>query len=107
MTDDIVILYTTWPDAQMAQAAASNMLERRLCACVNIGAPHTALYHWDGAIAQSTEVAALFKTTMAKAETLCDALQTAHPYNVPCILALDINSAGSNPAFLQWVADQV
>ena len=37
--DEAMILYTTWPDAETAQAAGAAAVETGLAACVNVFAP--------------------------------------------------------------------
>ena len=32
---DIILVYTTWPDAKTADTAAADLVKRRLAACAN------------------------------------------------------------------------
>ena len=101
---DVVVLYTTWPDPETAEAAAAEAIAERLCACANIQAAMTSIYRWEGAIERAVETPALFKTTAAKAHALCAFLTGKHPHHTPCVLALKPGEEGSNPAFLAWIA---
>ena len=45
-----LLVLTNLPDAGQAQALAAALVEARLAACVNILAPCTSVYRWNGAI---------------------------------------------------------
>jgi periplasmic divalent cation tolerance protein len=101
--DESVILYTTWPDAETAEAFAAEAVADRLAACANLLAPMISIYRWEGAIERSAEVPMLLKTTVAAAPRLRDRLLTRHPYEVPCVLALRVDEALSASAFADWI----
>ena len=103
---DAVVLYTTWPDAETAEAAAAEAIAERLCACANIQSPMTSIYRWQGAIERTAEIPVLFKTTAAKAHALCRFLTVRHPHETPCVLALKPGEEGSNPQFLAWIGSE-
>ena len=102
----IVLLYTTWPDAETAEAAAAEAVAERLCACANIQQPMESIYHWQGAIERAGEIPVLFKTSVETAPALRDWLVARHPYKTPCVVALPVESALSNDGFLIWVAQE-
>lgn len=105
--DEAVILYTTWPDAETAQAFGAAAVEARLAACANVLAPMTSIYRWQGALEQTAETPMLLKTTAAAADRLRDMIVARHPYETPCVVALAVGKTGSNPAFLQWIGEQI
>lgn len=100
-----VLLYTTWPDAAAAAAAARTLVEERLAACINILGPVASVYRWQGAIEAADEVVVLLKTTQGRVAALKAALPTVHPYEVPELLVLPI--ADGLPPYLAWVAAAV
>jgi periplasmic divalent cation tolerance protein len=102
--EETLLVYTTWPDADTAGAAARAAVEARSAACANILAPMTSVYRWEGAVEQASETPVLFKTTGAAVEGLRALILARHPYDLPCFLVLEIEKAGSHPAFLQWIA---
>ena len=63
--DELVVLYTTWPDAETAEAFARRAVEERLAACANVMAPMRSIYRWDGEIQSEVEIPMLLKTTAA------------------------------------------
>lgn len=103
---EAVILYTTWPDADTARACAAAAVEARLCACANILAPMTSVYRWDGTVETAAEVPVLFKTTADRAGACRALILARHPYELPCVIALPVGTSGSNPAFLDWIANE-
>jgi periplasmic divalent cation tolerance protein len=105
--DDAVILYTTWPDAETAQAFGRAAVEAKLAACANVLAPMVSIYRWQGAVEQTAETPMLLKTTAAAADRLRDLILARHPYETPCVVALAVREAGSNPAFLRWIGEEI
>jgi len=101
---EIVLVYTTWPDARTAEAAGLAAVSERLAACANVLAPMRSVYWWKGAVEGSEETPMLLKTTRAQAARLRDFLIARHPYDLPAVVALDIASDASHAAFLNWVA---
>ena len=105
--EELVILYTTWPDADTAEAVGRAAVETMLAACANVLGPMRSIYRWDGAVQSEAETPMLLKTTAAAAPSLTAFLLERHPYETPCIVALDALKEGSNPAFADWVVRQI
>jgi len=101
--DEVVFLYTTWPDAETAEAAAVDAVEQRLAACANLMAPMPSVYRWEGKIERTEEIPVIFKTTARVAAELSRRLVQRHPYDTPAIAALPVAMDGSNPGFLAWI----
>lgn len=106
MQDEIVLVYTTWPDAETAERFAAEAVAERLCACANVGAAVRSIYHWEGAVERAMETPVLFKTTAARAPALRDQILARHPYNTPAAVVLPVRIEGSNPAFLDWICGE-
>ncbi|HYF22136.1 MAG TPA: divalent-cation tolerance protein CutA [Caulobacteraceae bacterium] len=104
--DEVLFLYTTWPDAETAETFAAEAVAERLAACANVLAPMRAIYRWKGAVERAAEVPMILKATTATAEALKALLLERHPYEVPCLVALPVAPEGSNPEFLAWVVEQ-
>ena len=56
-----VFVYTTYPSVVEAERAGRVLVERRLCACVNILPGMISLYWWQGAIERGDEVVMIIK----------------------------------------------
>lgn len=98
----LVTLYCVFPDAEEAQRIGRTVVEESLAACVNILAPCHSIYRWQGAVEESQEVPALFKTTDAVADRLIERLAVLHSYDVPTITVWPIDRALGDTA--EWVA---
>lgn len=97
-----LLVLTTLPDAESAQAVARRLIELRLAACVNIMAPCQSIYRWQGAVEAATEVPLVIKTQYACYPALEAALRQHHPYTLPEIVALPVVTG--LPDYLAWVA---
>ena len=51
-----VFVYTTYPSIVEAERAGRALVERRLCACVNILPGMISYYWWEGAVERGEEV---------------------------------------------------
>ena len=63
-----VFVYTTYPSIVEAEQAGRALVERRLCACVNIYPGMISYYWWQGAIDRGEEVTMIIKTRASLAE---------------------------------------
>lgn len=100
--DELVILYTTWPDAETAEACGRRAVEEKLAACANVLAPMRSIYRWEGEIQVEPETAMLLKTTTGAAPRLRDLILKYSPYDVPCIVAWPVDAQSCNPAYVSW-----
>ena len=102
--DTPLLVLTNLPDTDAARMLASRLVEARLAACINIQAPCTSVYRWEGQMEAATEVPLLIKTTAARYPALEAAIRAGHPYELPEIIAVPI--AAGLPAYLGWVATE-
>jgi uncharacterized protein involved in tolerance to divalent cations len=56
-----VFVYTTYPSIVEAEQAGRALVERRLCACVNIYPGMISYYWWQGAIDRGEEVTMIYQ----------------------------------------------
>jgi len=101
---DFCFIYSTFPDADSAHAAARALLAQKLAACVNVYPPMTSFYVWQGEKQEETEVAVFIKTRRGLADKAIAALRPLHPYSTPCFLILPIE--GGNSDYLAWIRAQ-
>lgn len=99
-----LLILTNLPDAASAQALATMLVSGRLAACVNVLAPCSSVYRWQGAIENAQEVPLLIKTTAARYADLEAAIRAAHPYELPEIIAVPITHG--LPDYLDWVVTE-
>lgn len=94
-------MITNLPDRASAERLADALIAQRLAACVNILSPCRSVYRWKDAVQHDEEHPVFVKTTRDRYGELEAAIRSAHPYELPEIIALPI--AQGLPAYLQWV----
>jgi periplasmic divalent cation tolerance protein len=99
-----LLVFTNLPDRAAAERLADGLIAQRLAACVNILAPCRSLYRWKGAVQHDEEHPMLIKTTTERYPALEAAIRAGHPYELPEIVAVNIERG--LPAYLGWVADE-
>lgn len=102
--EDVLLVMTNMPNAESACALAALLVERRLAACVNCMPGVRSTYRWQGAIEEAEETGLLIKTTAARYAELEAAIQSAHPYELPEIIAVPL--AAGLPAYTAWIAQE-
>ena len=103
MTDDALLVMSTFPDAETARRIARELVTEHLAACANLLPAVQSIYRWEGKVEEATETMVFFKTTRARFAELQARLKAAHPYDVPEIIALPIGDG--QPEYLRWVRE--
>ena len=101
MATAAILVLTSLPDAEAARKLAHDLVEARLAACVQIGAPVESLYHWRGRLETAREVPLAIKASADAWPDLERAIRAGHPYELPEIVAVSL-SHGS-PDYLAWI----
>ena len=97
----VLLVHCTCPDDAVARRIARSLVEHRLAACVNVGAPVFSVYRWDGAVRDATEVPLVIKTTRERFDEMKVHLLMLHPYELPEILAVE--PAAGLDRYLDWI----
>jgi uncharacterized protein involved in tolerance to divalent cations len=101
--DQIVEVRISAPDAAVAQALASGLVERRLAACAQVLGPISSTYWWEGAVETAQEHLVLAKTTAGRFEDIREHVRSEHPYDNPEILAVPVTAAAD--PYAAWLRD--
>jgi len=101
MTDKIVIL-STCSSGEEAEKVARALLEAQLAACVNIVPGARSLYRWQGAIESAAEFLLVIKSSRELFDAAKKAIEAAHSYEVPEVLALPVVDGADN--YMNWLA---
>ena len=96
-----VFVYTTYPSLVEAEKAGHALVEQRLAACVNVLPGMVSHYWWQGKIERGEEVVMIIKTRASLAERVRDAVKAGHPYTVPAILVISLESV--EETYLGWI----
>jgi periplasmic divalent cation tolerance protein len=99
-----VILYTTIDNLNIGKKIVKKLLEERLIACANIF-PITSYYWWNNKIEKGKEYGIFLKTKKEKYQTIEKKIKELHPYEVPCLLELNINRGYKK--YLDWLAKEL
>jgi periplasmic divalent cation tolerance protein len=93
------------PDEATAINIAENIVAQRLAACVNILPESYSIYHWQGNVESAKEHMMLIKTLQSHYPSLEKVITSLHPYDVPEIISIDINSG--LPHYLKWIESSI
>jgi periplasmic divalent cation tolerance protein len=105
MTNDPQIVLCTVPDEAVAKQIASALVTEQLAACINIVPGITSIYRWKGAIESDMELLLIMKTTAAVYPQLQDRISAMHPYDLPEIIAVSLDSG--LPEYLAWITNSL
>ncbi len=84
----MLIVLTTTPNIDEAEALAEKLVDARLAACVQILPQMTSVYVWEGKVQKEPEHLLLIKTLPEKWDELRDFITANHSYTVPEIVAI-------------------
>ena len=130
-TPALRLVLTTLPDAEIAGRLAHELVEAGLAACVNVLSPCRSIYRWQdnsapgsekspepppegaksilgrpgdrlGSVHEDGEIPLIIKTTAERYAALETFLRKNHPYQIPEIIAVDVNDG--LPEYLRWAA---
>jgi periplasmic divalent cation tolerance protein len=104
MTDKIVVFSTCGSESEAARLART-LVEERLAACVNIISPVRSFYRWKGVVEDAAEWLLLIKTERRLFPRLRAALEAAHSYELPEVLALPV--VDGSPNYLAWIGAEL
>jgi periplasmic divalent cation tolerance protein len=97
----VIAVLTNLPDSESAFNLARELVHLRLAACVNVLAPATSFYRWEGREEQASEIPVLIKTVDTRYVEIEAAIRKMHPYSVPEIVSWPIERGLGE--YLRWV----
>jgi periplasmic divalent cation tolerance protein len=104
MTEYLQIFSTVDSD-ETARRLATELVERRLAACVQIVPNLRSVYWWQGKVEEAAEYLLLIKSTEKQFPALEAAVRELHPYACPELVGLKI--AAGLPAYLDWLQHEL
>jgi periplasmic divalent cation tolerance protein len=105
MSEESILVFSTFPDADTARHVGRILVEEKLAACVNVLPEVESIYRWKGAVETASEVLTLMKSTTWKYELLEARIRELHPYEVPEIVSIRINAGHTD--YLRWIEQSV
>lgn len=100
----ILILCST-PNYELAQEICDLLISQNLAACAQILPGITSIYKWEGKLMKETESLILLKTIETKAKEIEETILLKHPYSVPEVLSLSIESL--NEKYSEWLLKSI
>lgn len=96
------IIYVTHENITEAKKISDHLLNKKLIACANF-IPIEAAYWWNGTIESENEIVSILKTRNELWEKVKKEIETIHPYDVPCIMKLQVEA---NDSYEQWIREE-
>jgi periplasmic divalent cation tolerance protein len=96
-----ITVYVTHKNEKEAKKMVSQLLSKKLIACANTF-PIKSLYCWKGKIINAKETVTLLKTKKENWQKLKKEVEKIHPYEVPCIMKLDVSA---NKSYEDWIKE--
>lgn len=100
MNSKIYIVSTTFPTLEQAQYAATELINKKVAACVQISKPIESTYIWQGKMFSEEEIKLSIKTSINSLEKLKLELKKIHPYECPEFVAV---CAEASQQYADWI----
>ncbi|HET6458225.1 MAG TPA: divalent cation tolerance protein CutA [Nitrosopumilaceae archaeon] len=95
-----MMIISTYPNKKSVLKTANVVVQKQLAACVNF-TKINSVYIWKGKMEKTEEFLAFFKTTSISSSPLKTEIKKLHPYKVPEIVEIKINSI--NKSYFDWL----
>lgn len=99
--DKMVFLYVTTSSPEEAEKIGKALLERRLCACVNIYPDVRSYFWWEGKIDSAKEAILIVKTRESLVLETERVIKENHSYTCPCIVKIPVEAVFK--PFEEWL----
>ncbi|ACA88413.1 divalent-cation tolerance protein CutA [Shewanella woodyi] len=103
MQDEFLLVMTSCPTSELATKIAQVLVGSKLAACIQVSAPVTSIYEWQGEICEETEFNLQIKCLALNYSEIETQIKQLHPYEVPEIIAVPISHG--LPDYLKWIHD--
>lgn len=97
----MLVVFTTTPNREEAEALARRLVEEKLAGCVQVVPGMTSFYQWENAIQRDEECLLLIKTLPENFDPLAEFIRSNHSYSVPEIVAVE--AAKISESYLEWL----
>jgi len=98
---EVVDVEITAPDADWLAEFTRRLVEDRLVASGNISAVRS-IYRWNDAIEDRPEARVVLHTHRSRVPEIMDRTLAEHPYAVPGLRVIEVNT---HPAYAAWLID--
>ena len=105
MSDEPILVCTSVNDIKVARDIANTLLTKKYSPCINIVSNNESIYVWNNDIETTNEYILFIKSVKSKFKNIEKLILAMHPYEIPEILAIDINHI--NMKYLKWMLDYI
>jgi len=105
MSSAYTIVLCSCPDSETATNIAEYLVANKLAACVNVLPNVLSIYTWQGNIEQANEQLLVIKTKVDSYNDIQHAILEIHPYELPEIISVPIDTGLST--YLNWIDENV
>jgi periplasmic divalent cation tolerance protein len=104
MSDDAkhILVISTCPGSISAKKIARDLVTEKLAACVNVVPGVQSFFSWVGKVDSANEHMLIIKTTLDRYEALEKRIKKIHPYELPEIIAVSIETGFAG--YLDWIS---
>ncbi|MFQ5969984.1 MAG: divalent-cation tolerance protein CutA [Nitrososphaerales archaeon] len=99
-----IIILSTYPNEKIAAKISKKIVQSKLAACVSLTKVRS-FYWWHNKVEDSEECLAIYKSVMGADKELKKAIVKSHPYKVPEIVELKMNSVSKG--YLDWMTESI
>ncbi len=103
MATQVLLAISTFPDAETANRIAQTLVTEKFVACANLVPAVHSIYRWKDKTETAGEVIVFFKTTQDRQAAFQAKLQSLHPYEVPEIICVNIDTGSRD--YLRWIIE--
>ena len=104
MSTGFILVLTTVPEEKTGHEIGRTLVEEKLAACVTVSASARSFYRWEGQICVESEHILVIKTRASLFERLEARIKALHPYKVPEIVSLRVESGSKD--YLDWLGEE-
>ncbi len=105
---DIILVYIPCKSTEQAKSIGTQLLSKRLCACINIYPEMNSLYFWppkSESLEEGHEAVLIAKTSKELFKELEEEVNTLHTYDCPCIMAIPTEMI--NKPYYDWLKGEL
>lgn len=105
---DMLLVYITCESVEQAKQIGKHLMDKKLCACVNIFPNMQPMFFWppkSGKIDEGKEVVLIAKTIEKNYQQLEDEVHKIHTYDVPCVFAIPVQHVAKK--YYDWLIGEM
>ena len=104
-TNKLILILTSISSKEEGEIIASNLVDNKLAACVNILPQMTSIYRWKNKIHNENEFLLTIKTAKYLEQEVYDYIRNNHSYEVPEIITLEIKNIDKK--YSEWLNSSI